>query len=882
MAENEKELSGAIKVDASEAVSGSAQAVKAFEGVEAAGAKMARSLGAIADAQGRLRDETGRFVEGAGRAEKATTGLSGAAEGLGIDLSKLTKNLTPAGLAMGGLSVAAEAASLALDLVVTSAKVAAAGIVALTAAGAGAVAVYAQFESAFARVTTIMDEGQGNAGVMADQVRDLAVSLGVDAVEAAKGLADVIGSGIDREQALPFLATSAKLAKAGFAELGVTVKALAGIVSAYGLDASQADHVSDVLFETVKRGVTTVNELASSFSRVAPIAASAGVSLEETSAAIAALTVRGFSTEEAVTGIRAALGAILKPAEESAAALEEMGVTALALREVGLEETLLRLGRATGGAADETLRLLSDLKAANAAAALSVTGFGEFVVSADATEQALAKVNATLTSGTAVAFETVADIVRTTGEILAPFAAEFITVFADFASATRDEFLALRDIIQSTTSDWLASVREFFDEVDGRGGAITAVLDLIANGLDAVADVVTEFNPEVRMFVETMFDLMDIGQAVADVVFSDFNPAWVAVKLTFSAIIEGMGLLLDLFRGLIGLLHDAGEALGIFEDNGRRTADVMAKLTAGSREAADGFRDYSRSVDEGAQALDRKRTASDAAAESERRHRAEESKRAQERRKEEELGRAQRKKIEDETARAQEEERKAAEKAAKAAEEAVEREFRENLEVTKQRNAAIDAIQREADADYKAAKATEAKAAADRRATSASRERTEALTKQLPLVRAVSDFDRRYEENLRMFEEQERGGRRRGNDAGASLFGINGPSFGITSRPSGGSSLLGFERGGRIPEDGPINAHRAEFFLPEPAATALGPAVLETLRGLKGTTNVTIHGPQITIHQAGRAQDSRETARALLPEIVRAQRLGLAQAGVVF
>ncbi len=81
-----------------------------------------------------------------------------------------------------------------------------------------------------------------------------------------------------------------KLAKGGFTDGAKAVDVLTTAINAYGLEASDATRVSDLLITTQNLGKTTVDELASSMGTVIPVANASNFSIEELSASYAQLT----------------------------------------------------------------------------------------------------------------------------------------------------------------------------------------------------------------------------------------------------------------------------------------------------------------------------------------------------------------------------------------------------------------------------------------------------------------------------------------------------------------------------------------------------------------------------------------------------------------
>lgn len=171
----------------------------------------------------------------------------------------------------------------------------------LVTAGTAAFAFSTKFESAMAKVETIADKTQKPIGDIKTEIIDLSNKTGAAATDIAEATYQAISAGVDTSSAVNFVAQSSKLATAGFTDTTTAVDALTTILNAYGLEASDAEHVSDVLISTQNKGKTTVNELASSMGKIIPTANAMGVSLEDLGAGYSYLTAGGIATAEATT-----------------------------------------------------------------------------------------------------------------------------------------------------------------------------------------------------------------------------------------------------------------------------------------------------------------------------------------------------------------------------------------------------------------------------------------------------------------------------------------------------------------------------------------------------------------------------------------------------
>lgn len=199
---------------------------------------------------------------------------------------------------------------------------------------------------------------------MSDQVRELSGELGMAKDELSKGLYNALSAGVPADNAIEFLRVASRAAIAGVSDVATSVDALSTVVNAYGIEASEAGRVSDILFAAVRGGKTTFGEIAAGLGDVVPVAAQAGISFEDIAAAIATATTQGMKTDKVYTGIRAAIVGILKPSDSLAGLFQRLGTSGeKLLRTRGLQRTLQMIGDAAGGSTAELVKFLPNVRA---------------------------------------------------------------------------------------------------------------------------------------------------------------------------------------------------------------------------------------------------------------------------------------------------------------------------------------------------------------------------------------------------------------------------------------------------------------------------------------------------------------------------------------
>lgn len=179
---------------------------------------------------------------------------------------------------------------------------------AASAAALGAsVKLASDYTDAVAKVGTVADLQSVPLEKLRDDMLQLSTETGIDAGEIADATYQAISASVDTADAVSFVGTSVGLAKAGFLETADAVDVLTTIINAYGLEASDAARLSDILIQTQNDGKTTVNELSQSMGQVIPLASAYGVNIENLAASYAQLTKNGVATAQAGTYLKSML-----------------------------------------------------------------------------------------------------------------------------------------------------------------------------------------------------------------------------------------------------------------------------------------------------------------------------------------------------------------------------------------------------------------------------------------------------------------------------------------------------------------------------------------------------------------------------------------------
>ncbi len=215
-----------------------------------------------------------------------TSGMKRDAAGIKGILGGLSKNITKMDVFKG----------LALSATIAAVAVAKAGF-----------NISKDFEHRMKEVQTISRAVQDDFEGISNQLIQLSTEIPEDLGNLTAALYQVVSASFDGAEGMEVLEVAARAAVAGVTDTETAVDGLTTVLNAFKIEARDVDKVADLMFQTVKLGKTTFEEISSAISLVAPIAAATGIEFDEISAALATLTKQGVPTAQAVTQIRAAI-----------------------------------------------------------------------------------------------------------------------------------------------------------------------------------------------------------------------------------------------------------------------------------------------------------------------------------------------------------------------------------------------------------------------------------------------------------------------------------------------------------------------------------------------------------------------------------------------
>ena len=196
----------------------------------------------------------------------------------------------------------------------------------LVALGTTAVNVSKNFEQSMANAASVA----GATGEEFEQMKQIARDMGAKTVFSASEAADALyymaSAGYKVEQMGASIEATLNLASATQSDLAFTTDTVIAALNMFGLEASQAERVTNVYAAAIGNSMANMDKLSNSMGYIGPVANSLGWEIEEVTGALAVLYNAGYDGSTAGTSLRQSLVALMNPTAAAQKIFDELGV----------------------------------------------------------------------------------------------------------------------------------------------------------------------------------------------------------------------------------------------------------------------------------------------------------------------------------------------------------------------------------------------------------------------------------------------------------------------------------------------------------------------------------------------------------------------------
>ena len=247
---------------------------------------------------------------------------------------------------------------------------------ALTSVGIVNVKTAADFEQGMNNISTLIDTNTESLKDMGNEVLQIGKSSPKALSDLTDGLYSIRSAGVSAADQFKVLKGSEMLSVAGLSSTAEAVDIATSAINAFNLKGEEQNKMFDTLFKVVKFGKTNISEFAQGFGSVAGVVSSAGIQLDEYSAAVAAMTTTGLKANNAHTQMSAAIASLTRSSKEQTAIFSKLGAKSfkdLVSKSGGMVNAFNRINEAVAGDEAKMVALMGSINGYKAVMGLTNT-----------------------------------------------------------------------------------------------------------------------------------------------------------------------------------------------------------------------------------------------------------------------------------------------------------------------------------------------------------------------------------------------------------------------------------------------------------------------------------------------------------------------------
>ena len=223
---------------------------------------------------------------------------------IAADISSLSKGLQLAQKSIQKVSAGFTKAGTKLTASITAP---------LVALGTAAVNVSQKFEQSMANAASVAGATGEELARMTALAREMGSKTVFSASDAADALYYMASAGYKVDQMADSIQATLNLASATQSDLAFTTDTVIATLNQFGLEANQAERVTNVFASAIGNSMANMEKLSNSMGYVGPVANSLGYSIEETTGALSVLYNAGYDGSTAGTALRQSLVSLMNP-----------------------------------------------------------------------------------------------------------------------------------------------------------------------------------------------------------------------------------------------------------------------------------------------------------------------------------------------------------------------------------------------------------------------------------------------------------------------------------------------------------------------------------------------------------------------------------------
>lgn len=189
------------------------------------------------------------------------------------------------------------------------------------------------FDQSMQNLASILGKSRGEVVLLENEAKRLGATTRFTASEVGTLQTELSKLGFSESEILNATESVLSLAGATGTDLGRAAEVAGATMRAFGIDATNMQRVNDVMAKSFNSSALDMEKFAESMKYVAPVAKSAGISIEQTSAYLSVLADNGIRGSQAGTSLRRIFTDMAMTGKDAKGALKELSTKGLDLKD---------------------------------------------------------------------------------------------------------------------------------------------------------------------------------------------------------------------------------------------------------------------------------------------------------------------------------------------------------------------------------------------------------------------------------------------------------------------------------------------------------------------------------------------------------------------
>jgi len=398
------------------------------------------------------------------------------------------------------------------------------GAAAVAAVGIASIKVGSEFESQMAKVQAVTGATSEEMARLEKKARDMGKATLFSATQSAQGIEELGKAGLTTSESITALDSALFFAGATGQEINESSTVLVSTMKQFGLEASDATRITDVFSLSMRTSLFDAESLSEAMKKAGTTGSGFGMTLEETTAALAAFADLGLAGSVVGTNFNSMMIAAAKGTQQSAAALKKYGLV-----QDDINPELHTAGELLQIVADHSITAGDSIRIFGTKAGANIAKIGESIRSGKTDIEGYTDALIGSAGATATAYDIILDTVSARMQIVGSSAQDLlITIFDSYAAPLTEvldeipafigqvttAFEASSDEIEALTGESLGNLSDWLKNEGPQFAAFAADTAVAVAKVSVELSKVLPYLKDISILVGTAFAAAKVYQMV--------------------------------------------------------------------------------------------------------------------------------------------------------------------------------------------------------------------------------------------------------------------------------------------------------------------------------------------------------------------------------